>query len=303
MSSLVCSDSAPRVDEALVRELLREQAPQWRDLPIERLQTQGWCNSTFRLGDDKVVRLPREPGYAQQIVNECHWLPKLAPHSPLAIPRPLFSGTASSSFSLPWAIYDWIDSEIALPDRISNQCEFANDLAQFLRALHRVDTEQAPRPSVENGERGGSLAVYDEQTREAISVLQNELDANAAIAVWQQALSTTWPHSAVWVHGYISVGNLFLRQGKLAAVIDFGNMAVGDPACDLVIAWTIFDEQSRGAFREALAIDDDTWARGRAWAFWKALIIAAKLDESNAYEARDPWKVIDTVLRDHANEI
>jgi aminoglycoside phosphotransferase (APT) family kinase protein len=253
-----------------------------------------------------VVRLPRHADYAPQIEKEFAWLPKLASRLPLEIPVPLAIGKPSDAFGLPWAVYEWIDGDVALPERVSNLRDFATDFATFIRALHRIevtqDAEKTLRPSCDNGHRGGLLSAYSPQITEACSLLRDKADVGAVEAVWQRALDAAHANPPVWVHGDLSVGNMLVREGKLVAVIDFGNMAIGDPACDLVLAWNVFDTQARLAFRDALELDDDTWVRGRAWALWKAVIIAAELDESNAYESRDPWRVIDTILRDYSKE-
>ncbi len=298
------ADMTLGVDESVVRGLLHSQFPQWADLSLQPIENGGWCNFAFRLGDDKFVRLPRHEDYASQVEKECVWLPSLASRLPLEIPAPLGLCKPHVSFALPWAVYRWIEGEIAIPERINNQNMFARDLGQFLRALQSVDTSGAPLAGPHNFHRGGALAIYDDQVGAAIATLlkSNRINADLATEVWQRAVESRWGHDPVWIHGDVSVGNLLVRDGELVAVIDFGNMAIGDPACDLVIAWTVFDDASRGMFRQTLEIDAETWHRGRAWALWKALILAAEMCESNAYEARDPWKVITTVLRDYIDE-
>jgi aminoglycoside phosphotransferase (APT) family kinase protein len=98
----------------------------------------------------------------------------------------------------------------------------------------------------------------------------------------------------------MSAGNLLVREGRLCAVIDFGMLAVGDPACDLSVAWTLFASESRETFRATLALDDDTWARARAWTLWKALIIAAGLCKTSDVEGAQCWRVIDEVLSERS---
>ena len=162
--------------------------------------------------------------------------------------------------------------------------DFAARLAEFLLAFHRVDPSGGPLPGPQNFYRGGPLSVYDAETRQALATLKNKIDGETAIEVWESALSTSWENPPVWVHGDISLGNLLVKEDHLSAFIDFGQLAVGDPACDLVIAWTFFEGKSRDAFRKALQLDAGTWARARAWALWKALIVAADLAEKNNTE-------------------
>jgi aminoglycoside phosphotransferase (APT) family kinase protein len=147
------------------------------------------------------------------------------------------------------------------------------------------------------------LTNYDAETRHAIDILKNRIDADAVIEIWKTALTTRWENPPVWVHGDISAGNLLVKEGKLSAVIDFGGLAVGNPACNLVIAWKFFRSKSRETFRAMLPLDAGTWARGRAWALWKALIIAAGLTETNVVEATQAWPTIHEVLEDYRREI
>ena len=146
---------------------------------------------------------------------------------------------------------------------------------------------------------GGSLAVYDGRVKQSLDTLHGKIDTNAAIRLWNAALASSWNRVPVWVHGDISVGNLLVQNGRLHAVIDFGQLTTGDPACDLTITWTLFKNESREIFQKTLAYDADTWTRARAWTFWKAVIIAAGLVETNAVDWSEPWRVIDEVLAAH----
>ena len=146
-------------------------------------------------------------------------------------------------------------------------------------------------------DRGGPLAIYDDETRQALAILKDKIDIKAATEVWEAALATTWNKPSVWVHGDISLGNLLVQNGQLSAVIDFGGLAIGDPACDLAIAWTYFKGESREVFRSTLDFDEGTWARGRGWTLWKALIVAAEICETNNIEGKDCWRIIDEVMR------
>jgi aminoglycoside phosphotransferase (APT) family kinase protein len=287
------------IDVALVRRLVASQCPQWADLPIRPVEFGGWDNRTFHLGEQMTVRLPSAEGYVPQVEKEHRWLPLLAPQLPLPIPAPLAKGRPGAGFPWPWSVYRWLDGEIATNARVADRRQFAIDLARFLVALYRIDATGGPVAGAHNFYRGGSLRVYDEETRRSITVLEDQIDAATATEVWETALATSWQGQPVWVHGDVAVGNLLVRDGQLSAVIDFGSSGVGDPACDLVIAWTCFAGESRDAFRAALPLDAGTWARGRAWALWKALITVAALHETNATTASDSRRVIDEVLADH----
>jgi aminoglycoside phosphotransferase (APT) family kinase protein len=158
--------------------------------------------------------------------------------------------------------------------------------------LRSVDASGGPAPGRHNFFRGGPLSTYADETLRAIDALRSVIDADAALACWQDAVAAEWDGVPVWFHGDVSVGNLLVRDGRLSAVIDFGSSGVGDPACDVVIAWTLFSGASRAAFREALAADRGTWARGRGWALWKALI---------TYDDPRSPLIVDRVLADHAS--
>lgn len=287
------------LDEKLVRRLVDSQFPQWKDLPIRPVPRSGWDNRTFRLGDSMLVRVPSAAQYAEKVEIEQRWLPILAPLLPLAIPTPIVMGKPAHGYPWKWSVYRWIEGETAAFASIADMCEFARSLAQFLNALQRIDPTYGPPPGPHNFYRGGALTTYDAETRQAIKILQGKIDTKMATEVWKEALATSWQSSPVWVHGDVAVGNLLVREGKLNAVIDFGGLAVGDPACDLAIAWTFFEGESREIFRTLLLHDAGTWARGRAWTLWKALIIAAGLTETNAVEGKKSWHIIDEVLADH----
>ncbi len=273
-----------------VRCLLQSQFPRWADLPIERAAYSGWDNHTYRLGRDKKVRLPSASRYAAQVDKENRWLPHLAPCLPLPIPAPLAVGTPEEWYPWPWSVQCWLPGEPASRGAIRDIREFALAIAGFLRALHRIPAADGPVAGQHNFHRGGSLGAYDDETRDAIDALRDEIDADAAVSVWEAALATSWNRPPVWVHGDIAPGNLLICDGALSAVIDFGCCAVGDPACDLVIRWTLLEGDEQRVFRDHMDVDDDTWSRACGWALWKALLVMC-----------DP--AVDPSLRDQARHV
>lgn len=287
-----------QIDVDLVRRLVFSQFPQWAELPVRPVELDGWDNRTFRLGENMSVRLPSAEGYVPQVEKEHRWLPELAPQLPLPIPSPIAQGTPGEGYPWPWSIYRWLEGEPAATAPIADFRQFAIDLARFLAALYRVDATGGPVAGVNNFWRGGPLAVYDAETRGAIDTLRDEIDADAATAVWESALATRWNDSPVWVHGDVAVGNLLFSNGRLSAVIDFGSSGVGDPACDTVIAWTVFTGESRQAFRATLGVDDATWTRGRAWALWKSLITIVGNRKTDPAKADDSRRILAEVLAD-----
>ncbi len=288
------------INAALVSRLVASQFPHWAHLPIEPVAYSGWDNRTFRLGEEMSVRLPSAEGYVPQVAKEQRWLPHLAPHLPLPIPAPLAqgvpSGVPSAEYPWPWSVYRWLAGEHSTSERIADLSQFATALAEFLVALQRIDPAGGPAAGAHSFYRGGSLTIYDAETRQALTALAGKLDTCAAAAVWEAALAAEWQGPPVWVHGDIAAGNLLVRDGRLCAVIDFGSSAVGDPACDMAIAWTFFSGAGREAFRSTLGVDDATWARGRGWALWKALILLAAHANTTPLEASKAQRTIDELL-------
>jgi aminoglycoside phosphotransferase (APT) family kinase protein len=291
------------IDATLVKQLIRTQFPQWAELPVEPVENGGWDNRTFRLGDRMSVRMPSALAYVAQVEKERRWLPVLRPHLPLPIPVPLGVGIPGAGYPWPWSIYSWLDGKPAHSDRIHDLRGFAVDLAQFLVALRGIDARNGPAAGTHNFHRGGSLTVYDTETRQSIGLLANELDVASVTEVWDTALATSWQAPPVWVHGDVAETNLLVKEGRLNAVIDFGCVGVGDPSCDLAIAWTFLDPASRKEFRSAIALDPATWKRARGWAIWKALITLVQLRDTNPTKAKKARQVIRYILDDHSGAL
>lgn len=287
-----------KLDAALVRRLLGSQFPQWADRPIRPVRPMGWDNRSFRLGDDMVVRLPSARAYAPQVEKEHRWLPILGPQLPLPIPTPIAMGQPLHSYPWRWSIYEWLPGKALTTRQVSGSHRLARSLGLFLDALQRVDPTGGPPPGPDNFHRGGSLQVYDAQTRRAISRLEALIDAKAAKRIWDAALAAPHDNPPMWLHGDISVGNLLVEGGTLAGVIDFGGAAVGDPACDLALAWSSMGRRARHAFRSALNLDDSAWVRARGWALWKALVLRAGLVPAHPAAIRQSRVAVENILSD-----
>ncbi|WP_319461700.1 aminoglycoside phosphotransferase family protein [Micromonospora sp. RTP1Z1] len=290
----------PPIDVALVRRLIATQFPRWAHLPVRPVAVGGWDNRTFHLGDAMTVRLPSAAGYVPQVDKEQRWLPVLAPGLPLPVPTPLALGEPGEGYPFAWSVYRWLDGRTARVDRITNLTGFARTLAGFLAALHRPEPAGGPPAGAHSCFRGASLTTYDAETRRAVEVLGDRIPVDEVREIWATALRSTWTGPPVWFHGDVAWGNLLVREGRLAAVIDFGCCGMGDPACDLAVAWTLLSGASRSAFRAALAVDDATWARGRGWVLWKALITLDGPDPVRVAEARH---MLDAVLTEHAESL
>ena len=287
------------VNESLVRALLEDQFPQWAKLPVHPISQGGWDNRTFRIGNELVARLPSAADYEAAVRREQRWLPYLRSCLPLEIPEPVAFGQPGRGFSWVWSIYRWIPGATSASSPPTETGQFAADLAAFLNALHQAPATDGPAPSAENFYRGGDLAVYDREFRQAVAAIAGQVDTASALAVWSAALASRWSGRPVWVHGDFALGNLLVWQGRLVAVIDFGQFCAGDPACDLAIAWTCLRGKDRGTFLSQLTVDSGTKQRGRAWALWKAAIVAAGLTQTNAVEGQVAWQTISEVLADH----
>lgn len=289
-------------DVPLVRRLLAAQLPQWADLPIQPVRSAGSDNAIYRLGDDMVVRLPRRMGRSvDSLDKEYEWLPRLAPHLPLAVPVPLARGAPGEGYPCPWSVYTWLEGETATIERLADARQAATDLAGFLAALRGIDPTGGPVPGEHNFFRGVPLAERDDAVRAAIASLDGELDVGAVTAAWEAALQAPeWDGRPVWIHGDFGDGNLLADRGRFSGVIDWGGVALADPACDLIAAWSFLPAEARDVFRSTLAVDDATWARGRGWALSVALIALPYYWTTNPVRVAYSWHRVGEVLADHA---
>jgi aminoglycoside phosphotransferase (APT) family kinase protein len=283
-------------DVALVRRLLAGQFPQWAGLAIDPVVSYGTDHDIYRLGDNLSARLPRIGWATQQAAKEGEWLPKLAPHLPLAIPTQLARGRPAEGYPLEWSVYEWLPGENA-NGTIDDLDQAAIDLAAFVRALRQVDATGAhPRSS---GSRGGPLAELDQPVRRAIAGLGDRIDDKAAVRSWEESLhAPDWDGAEVWVHGDLLPGNLLVVDGRLSGVIDFGCLNVGDPACDLQPAWNVFAGTSRARYRAELDVDDASWLRGRGWALFQAVVALPYYWDTNPGMIRQASHALAQVLAD-----
>jgi aminoglycoside phosphotransferase (APT) family kinase protein len=288
------------IDAPLVGRLLATQFPHWADLPLEPVESAGTDNAIYRLGDEMAVRLPRIHSATRPLDKEHRWMPRLAPHLPLAIPVPLAKGMPAEGYPWYWSVCRWLAGENAATERVADLRRAATALAQFIAALRRIDPTGGPIPGAHNVGRGVPLAVRDAATRAAIASLHGMLDTDRLTAAWDAALrAPVFDGPPVWIHGDLHPGNLLVERGQLNAVIDFGCLGVGDPACDLMVAWTLFSGESRDTFRAALSVDDASWARARGWALSVALIQLPYYLDTNPTIVEMARSAIDQVVADH----
>ncbi len=290
----------------VVRCLVRDQFPDWAQLAIRPVNADGWDNTSFRLGDDFVARLPSADPYAPQVDKEQRWLPYLRQQLPVPIPEPVARGRPGCGFPRPWSVLRWLPG-VPLSGLHVDEEALADDLATFLRSLRAIDTTGAPEAGPQSFHRGGDLGVYDDDVERSLDKLDGDLDTGAARAVWARARSSQRAQPPVWLHGDVAPSNLLVLDGRLAAVIDFGQSAVGDPACDLVMAWTYFGSNARRRFLDRTELDGDTVDRARGWALWKGLLAVAGAAHNGADPAavsrrwgwsRTPAEVLDLLVLD-----
>ena len=281
------------IDSALVARLLSEQYPEAAGLPIRRHPSIGTVNAIYRLGDRLLVRLPRLQRWATDLNSELVWLPTLAPRLSLDVPRPIFVGSPTDEFPSVWAVYEWIDGNPYSDAAVADEADAARRLAAFIAELRSADPTGAPQA----GRR--PLRQLDAQTREALTASADVIDSERAMAVWRGALQIpVWTGSPVWIHTDLLRPNLLARDGRLTAVIDWGGAGIGDPAADVIAAWTVFNSTGRQAFRAALGVDDETWTRARGFALHQAALIIPYYRTSNRPFVATAVRTVREILSD-----
>lgn len=294
--------TAPRlqIDENLVARLIADQFPQWAGLPVTAVSPQGWDNRTSRVGQEVSARLPSAEGYAPQVLKEQRWLPHLARHLPVPIPEPVALGRPAASYPFPWSVSRWLEGDVLSRVQDVDDTVLAQDLAAFLVALRQVPAAGGPAAGPATAYRGAPLDVYADEARHAFTLLDPAIadDANQVI---DTALASRWEGEPVWFHGDFAIDNVLMRDRRVFAVLDFGCTGVGDPACDLTIAFIRFDRRGREVFRDAVGLDDDTWRRARGWSAWKAAITLID-PASPPLRRQESERALPAVLADAAHE-
>ncbi|HEY2505145.1 MAG TPA: aminoglycoside phosphotransferase family protein [Streptosporangiaceae bacterium] len=287
-------DGEVDIDTGLVRRLLAAQFPQYASMPVRRVDSTGTVNAIYRLGTGLSVRLPLLARFAADLEKEQRWLTQLAPHLSLRVPEPIALGVPSADYPLRWAIHRWLDGEPYADGLIADERLAATDLARFVLELRQV-------PPLPGAPRGGRrpLRKLDAETRATIQAAGDLIDADAALAVWDLALTApAWTGTPVWIHADLLRPNLLVADGRLHAVIDFGAAGVGDPAADVIAAWSVFGPAGRAAYRDALSVDDGMWLRALGVALHQAAGIIPYYEHTNPRFAADAQRTISQILAD-----
>lgn len=255
----------------IIQLIIHEQFPEYDNLFIKKISESGHDHHSYHLGDHLSLRFPSANEYSSQVIKEYNYCTILQKELAFPITIPIKLGKPTVYFPFHFTINKWIDGETVTLTNVINKKQFAYDLATFLIKLHKCDINNGPIPSKQNFHRGGSLAVYHDETMQAIENCI-DFDQKRCLEIWMKGIRSMYTQKPVWVHGDLEIGNILVKNGTLVAVIDFGNMAIGDPACDYVMAWTYFEQLSRKIFFDTLNLDEQTINRARSWAIWKALI-------------------------------
>lgn len=294
------SEKTFKITLPLVKKLIAQQFPEFANLTIKPVKIQGHDNRTFRLGPNMSIRMPTAEAYALKVPKEQKLLPKLKAHLTTAIPVPLKMGQPSTDYPFNFSIYQWLEGESANEIPMNNEDleHLAIALAKFLKELQSINIEGGPTPGLHNWWRGDHISVYDQQARSQIELLKNIIDSQKALTLWENASKLRWQNQPVWIHGDLASSNILIKDRKLSGIIDFGGLGVGDPACDLVIAWTFLKGTSREIFKQKVILDKDTWVRAQAWCLWKATYELCQLEDKSSLLAVRQKHIIEEVLNE-----
>lgn len=288
----------PRIEIniGLVRKLIDKQFPEFEDMELRPVTKAGWCNGAYRLGDEYLVKFPRAKRYEQGHFAEADWLPYLSRNLNIKIPEYVSMGRPDLDYEWHWSVFKWIEGESAEKLSENAKVQFATDIAKFLKNLWSIKVTDGPRSFDQSFHRGGPLYVYDEESRVALEKVKDLIDYEAVKHLWEKAVNSKLENDPVWVHGDLFPANMLIQNNRLHAVLDFENMCIGDPACDLALTWTFFEGDGRKVFVNELSLDENTWIRGRGWALWKALISLASIKDKQSKAARERINQINDLI-------
>ena len=281
-------DSVPapevEISAELVRGLLADQQPDLAELSLVEFAS-GWDNVLFRLGEDWIVRLPRRAVAAQLVLHEQRWLPSLAERLPLPVAAPVRFGAPGRGYPWSWSLCPWFEGEIAVRASFDSE-RVAREMGHFLCTLHHP----APADAPDNEVRGVPLVDRANAFESRITALAEVLDTptlDTLRAHWANALAApVYDGPPLWLHGDTHPANILIRNERIAAILDFGDITSGDPASDLATAWMLLPPESRPTFRAAAGGPDDaTWIRARGWAtHYATTFLATSADSPDMHQ-------------------
>jgi aminoglycoside phosphotransferase (APT) family kinase protein len=286
------------IDDALVRSLVDDQLPHLRGLALRRIETAGTVHVVFRLGDELVVRLPRHGAYSDGPQREAACLPRFIGALPITVPKYHALGRPSSDYPAHWSVLEWIEGVIADRSTIDDLGRAAADLGAFIAAMRCVSTDGAPAGG---SDRRLGLDHVDGDFRRWLARLPEDIDRATVLRIWNACLSVgEWDGPPMWLHGDLRGDNLLVRDGELAAVIDWEGCSVGDPSADLLAAWWLFDADSRDRFRSSTGVGDAEWMRARGWALFMAVAAIPYYADSHPSFSTQARAALGEVIADEA---
>lgn len=278
----------------LVKDLLSTQFPEWANLPLQRMYPEGTDNAMYKLGNDKLVRLPRTEGSSSNIEKELNWLPRLRPQLPIPIPNIMGKGMPNTTYPFPWLVCEWLDGSNPDKEGMIDERKAAADMGAFVNAMQNTKPDNGPKCR-----RGKPLSTLDKEVKQSIPLLNELYNTELLNDLWQSALkASNWEKDPVWIHGDLHAGNLLAKNRKLVGVVDFGLAGIGDPACDMMVAWTLLSRNSREMFRSIVQPDDNTWCRGRGWALFLGIVGYPYYRVTNPLFANIAKRALDQVIAD-----
>jgi len=286
-----------QITDKLVKSLVLQQFPQYKSLPLQKVNSTGTVNAIYKLGDELCIRLPMTAWANDSLQTEFNVLPIISKSVSITVPNIIEKGHPSSDFPFNWAIYNWIPGAIYNNAHAHiSETETAKTLAKFIQELRMINTEK-------HHPKAGRLPLQqlDEATTTAISNCKGDIDTESALQLWQKLLTLApWDNKPVWIHADLLKPNLLVYGGKLSAIIDFGSAGIGDPAFDIVPAWATLTSKSRQLFKNLLAVDNDTWLRAKAYALHQAVLIIPYYRESNPEFSKMAICTVNNILSDLA---